>query len=142
MPLLYLTPLHTPVPGSHPMNFFLAGSQIYQAFCKGIPNYDSYVQELQARLQSCFDTVRSNLQAKKEKSKEYYDKNTNVSLFVVGEKVLLHDEKVRRGRSAKLSPPFIGPYEMISIDDVNITLRLPRNKTLKVHANRLKPFFV
>jgi hypothetical protein len=55
--------------------------------------------------------------------------------------VLLHDEKVRRGRSAKLTAPYIGPYEIIDIDDVNITLKLPRNKSLKVHANRLKPYF-
>ena len=75
--------------------------------------------------------------AKREKSKEYYDKNTNVPLFTVGKKVLLHDEK----RSSKLSSPYIGPYKIISVDDVNITLQLPQNKTLKVHANRLKPFF-
>ena len=81
------------------------------------------------------------MKAKKEKSKEYYDKNTNVPLFTVGEKALLHDEKIRRGRSSKLSPPYIGPYKIISVDDVNVTLQLPRNKTLKVHANRLKPFF-
>jgi len=62
-------------------------------------------------------------------------------LFAIGEKVLLHEEKLRRGRSAKLSPTYIGPYEIISVDGVNITLQLPRNKTLKVHANRLKPFF-
>jgi hypothetical protein len=62
-------------------------------------------------------------------------------LFTVGDNVLLPDEKIRRGRSAKLSPPFIGPYEIIEVDDVNITLRLPKNRTLKFHANRLKPFF-
>jgi len=84
---------------------------------------------------------RSNLRAKKEKSREYYDKNTNVPLFAVSEKVLLHDEKVRRCRSSKLSPPYISPYEIISVDVVNITLQLPRNKMLKVHTNRLKPFF-
>jgi len=55
--------------------------------------------------------------------------------------VLLHDERVPRGRSEKLSPPFIGPYEIIAVEDVNVTLRLPRNKTLRVHCNRLKPFF-
>jgi len=55
--------------------------------------------------------------------------------------VLLHDERVRRGRSAKLSSPYIGPYEILDIDGVNVTLKLPRNRTLKVHANRLKPFF-
>jgi hypothetical protein len=80
------------------------------------------------------------LKAKKERSKEYYDMNINVPLFA-GQKVLLHNEKVRRGRSAKLSQPYIGPYKIIFVDDVNITLRLPRNKTLRVHANRLKPFF-
>jgi hypothetical protein len=64
----------------------------------------------------------------------------NVPLFVVGDKVLLHDESVRRGRSSKLSQQRIGPYE-IPMDDVNVTLKLPRNRILKVHANRLKPFF-
>jgi len=62
-------------------------------------------------------------------------------LFTVGDKVLLKDEKIRRGRSAKLSPPFIKPYEITDVDDVNITLKLPKNRTLKVHANRLNPFF-
>jgi len=62
-------------------------------------------------------------------------------LFTIGDKVLLHDEKIRLGRSAKLSQPYIGPYEIIDIDDVNVTLKLPRNRTLKVHANRLKPYF-
>jgi len=103
-------------------------------------NYNSYVQELQSRLQSCFEVARSTLKAKKERSKEYYDKNTNVPLFAIGE-VLLHDEKVRRGRSAKLSPPFIGPNEITAVEDVNVTLRLRRNKTLRVHCNRLKSSF-
>jgi hypothetical protein len=104
-------------------------------------NYDNYVQEFQSRLQSCYEAASSNLKAKKERSKEYYDRNTNVPLFAIGEKVLLHDESVRRGRSAKLSPPFIDPYEIIAMEDLNVTLRLPRNKTLRVHCNRLKPFF-
>jgi len=103
--------------------------------------YDSYIKELQCRLQSSYQAARVNLESQKERSKEYYDRNVNTPLFTVGDKVLLHDEKIRRGRSAKLSPPFIGPYEIIDIDDVNITLKLPKNRTLKVHANRLKPFF-
>jgi hypothetical protein len=103
--------------------------------------HDNYVKELQARLQSSYETARSNLQGKKEKSKEYHDRTANVPLFVVGDKVLLHDETVRRGRSSKLSKSWIGPYDIISLDDVNVTLKLPRNRTLKVHTNRLKPFF-
>jgi hypothetical protein len=64
----------------------------------------------------------------------YYDRSVNTPLFVLGDKVLLHDERVRRGRSAKLTTPWIGPIEIVNINDVNVTLRLPRNRTLKVHA--------
>ena len=103
-------------------------------------SYGNYVKELQARLQSSYERARSNLQVKKEKSKEYYDRTVNVPLFVI-DKVLLHDETVRRGRSSKLSKSWIGPYEVIALDDVNVTLKLPRNRTLKVHVNRLKTFF-
>jgi hypothetical protein len=69
--------------------------------------YDNYVKELQARLESSYEIARSNLQVNKEKSKEYYDKTVNVPLFVVGDKVLLHDESFRRGRSSKLSQQWI-----------------------------------
>ena len=103
--------------------------------------YDNYVKELQFRLQSSYYTARANLELQKERSKDYHDKRINAPLFTVGDKVLLHDENIRLGRSANLSPPYIGPYEIIDIDDVNITLKMPRNRTLKVHANRLKPFF-
>ena len=53
----------------------------------------------------------------------------------------MHFEKVRRGRSTKLWPPWIGPYEVVDVDDVNVTLKLPRNITLKVHANRQTIFW-
>jgi hypothetical protein len=104
-------------------------------------SYDNYVKELQSRLQSSYQTPRINLEIQKERSKKHYNRNINTPLFATGDTVLLHDEKVRRGRSAKLCPPYIGPYEITEIDDVNVTLRLTRNRTLKVHANRLKPFF-
>ena len=49
-------------------------------------NYDSYVQALQSRLQSCYEVARSNLKINKEKSTEY-DRNIYVQLFAVSEKV-------------------------------------------------------
>jgi len=99
------------------------------------------VKELQSRLQSSYQAARNNLVRHKERSKEYHDRNVNTPLFTTGDKDLLHDERVRRGRSAKLSSPWIGPYDIVDVDDVNVTLKLPRNRMLKVHANRLKPFF-
>ena len=92
-------------------------------------------------MQSCYGVARANLKISKEKIKDYYDRNINVPLFAIGEKVLLNEERFRRGRPAKLTPPYIGPYEIIAVDGVNITLKLPNNRTMKVHANRLKPFF-
>jgi hypothetical protein len=65
-------------------------------------NYDSYVQELQSRLQSCYEVARSYLKAKKERSKEYYDRNTNVPLFAIGEKVLLHERKCSSWQISKI----------------------------------------
>jgi len=41
----------------------------------------------------------------------------------------------------QMTQPYIGPYEITAVEDVNVTLRLPKNRTPKVHANRLKPFF-
>jgi transposase InsO family protein len=73
--------------------------------------YDNYLKELQARLQSSYELARNNLLERKEKSKVSHDKAINIPLFAVGDKVLLHDESVRRGRSLKLSPPWIGPMK-------------------------------
>jgi hypothetical protein len=50
--------------------------------------------------------ARNNLKSQKERSKEYHDKNAYTQLFSIGDKVLQHDEKIRRGRSARLSPPW------------------------------------
>jgi hypothetical protein len=89
--------------------------------------YGNYVKELQSRLQSSYQTARVNLELQKELSKEYHDRNVNTPLFTIGDKVLLHDERIRQGRSAKLSPPYIGPYVIIGVDGVNITLKMPKN---------------
>jgi hypothetical protein len=104
--------------------------------------YDNYVKELHVRLQTSYELAMSNLQFKKEKSKGCHNRTVNVPLFVVGDTVLLHDETVRRGRSSKLTQSWIGPYQIISQGDVNVTLKLPGNRTLIVHANRLNPFLV
>jgi hypothetical protein len=94
---------------------------------KETPEIRQLCEGTRARPQSSCETAKSNLQIKKEKNKEYYDKTVNVPVFVVRDKVLLYDESVHRGRSSKLSQCWIGPYEIISLDDVNVTLKLPRN---------------
>ena len=103
-------------------------------------SYDDYLMELKGRLQSAHEVARQRLISKKEKSKEYYDKDAEQCEFEVGQKVLLHDEAVRRGRSKKLSPQYVGPYDIVAVDGVNVTIKRGR-KTQRVHVNRVKMFY-
>ena len=64
-------------------------------------NYDDYVSELRGRLQSAHAIARENLLQGKAKSKAHFDKKTVQIALQVGDKVLLFDESVRRGRSRK-----------------------------------------
>lgn len=103
-------------------------------------SYDDYVEELRLRLQTCYTRAREGLLKSKVKSKEYYDRGSKTELFREGDKVLLYDESVRRGRSRKLSAQWVGPYVVISVNGVNVTIK-SKSKVMKVHANRLKLFF-
>jgi len=103
-------------------------------------NYDNYLTELKGRLQSAHEIARQKLIISKEKSKKYYDKCSEKCEIQVGQKILLFDETVRRGRSKKLSPQYIGPYEVLAVDGVNLTIRKGRT-TQKVHVNRVRPFY-
>jgi hypothetical protein len=103
-------------------------------------SYDDYVLELKGRLQTAHEVARQKLITAKEKSKEYFDKRSNKVTLNIGDKVLLYDETVRRGRSKKLNRQWIGPYEVIGIVKVNATIKKGR-KLQKVHTNKLKPFY-
>ncbi len=103
-------------------------------------NYDNYVSELKSRLQTVHYQARQNLLASKDKSKEYYDQATGETKLKVGDKVLLYDETVRRGRSSKLSAKWIGPYILTELEKANAIITRGR-KSIKVHLNRLKAFY-
>jgi hypothetical protein len=60
--------------------------------------------------------------------------------FKVGDKVLLFDENVQRGRSKKLGAKWIEPYVVLAVEGVNTTIKQGR-EAVKVHINRLKPFY-
>ena len=61
-------------------------------------------------MQTSHQPAYQNLNKSNNRSKEYYDEATRTLKLLVGDKVLLFDETVRRGRSRKLSAPWIGPY--------------------------------
>jgi hypothetical protein len=102
--------------------------------------YDDYLAELRSRMQSAHEVARQRLLSSKEKSKEYYDRDSETLDIQVGNKVLLFDETVRRGRSRKLSPKFIGPYEVLAVEGVNVVIKRGRTSQ-RVHVNRVRPFY-
>jgi len=103
-------------------------------------NYENYVTELKGRLQSSHEVARQKLLTSKERSKVYYDKDSELPDIQVGQKVLIFDETVRRGRSKKLSPQYIGPYEVLAVEGVNVIIKKGRSAQ-KVHVNRIRPFY-
>jgi len=103
-------------------------------------NYDDYVSELKSRMQTAHAVARDRLVEGKVRSKRDYDKGTVQLTLKVGDRVLLFDENVRRGRSKKLGAKWIGPYVVLAVEGVNATIKRGRD-TVKVHINRLKPFY-
>jgi hypothetical protein len=89
-------------------------------------NYEDYLTELKGRLQTAHEVAREKLISRKEKSKEYDDKRAEPFELNVGQKVLLYDETVRRGRSQKLCPQYTGPFEVLSVNGVNATIKKGR----------------
>ena len=97
--------------------------------------YDDFVANLKQKLQYSRQVAKENLIKNKKISKQNYDKKSFVRNFTVGDKVLLYDESVRRGRSTKLSSLWIGPYKIVAkTSDVNFTIQKGKHQQT-VHAN-------
>lgn len=101
---------------------------------------DDLVQEIKQRMKLANQRVIDSTQQRKENSKLQYDLKAREKKFKIGDRVLLHQPLVRRGRSKKLVKPWVGPYTVIEINsDVNITIKKGKH-VQKVHINRVKPF--
>jgi hypothetical protein len=98
------------------------------------------VGDLKGRTQIAHAVARDRLVEGKVRSKKDYDKRTVQLTLKVGDKVLLFDESVRRGRSKKLRAKWMRPYVVLAVEGVNATIKRGRN-AVKVHLNRLKPFY-
>lgn len=103
--------------------------------------YDDFIENLKQKMQYSRQIARENLLHSKHISKNNYDKHSFPRNFTIGDKVLLYDESVRRGRSKKLSSLWIGPYIISDkISDLNYVIQKGKNKQT-IHANRLKHFY-
>ena len=81
--------------------------------------------------------IRGKMQAAQDRQKSYADLDRRDVEFAVGDKVLLRVSAIRGvmrfGKRGKLSPKYIGPFEIIArIGEVAYKLELP-NELEKVH---------
>ena len=58
-------------------------------------SYD-YAQELRERIRAANQVAKENLRKEKQKVKDYHDRKAKEITFRPGDKVLLHDETLRR----------------------------------------------
>ena len=102
--------------------------------------YEDYLSELKLRLSQSFNCARENILNHKEKNKVYYDRQSRPVSYNVGDFVLLERQVFASNKSKKLQPRYEGPYEVLSVESPNCTIRYKNNKNLKIHFNRIKPY--
>lgn len=107
-------------------------------------NYDNYTYDLKNKLQNGYKIARENLLKAKEISKNYYDRNTKVVDFAVGDEVLLEKKNKSSPKGVKgkkLGSLYDGPFDVVSIVSPENTEIKIGNKLVVVHNNRIKKFF-
>jgi hypothetical protein len=89
-------------------------------------------------LQQARKLAQQTAAAQGEKYKQNCDKQSSPHKFEIGQKVWLSDT-TSIGKNAKLTPNWIGPYEIVDINDTNAKLKI-KNKLKVVNIARLKMF--
>ena len=90
-----------------------------------IYNLDNYVNELKARLKYSLDNARNLIEKiKKDRQLESYKKTNSIELMI-GDLVLVKLESRKKNEA-----PYHGPYEIVDIDDLNVSIKI--KKMLKI----------
>ncbi|RYE12051.1 MAG: hypothetical protein EOP45_23565 [Sphingobacteriaceae bacterium] len=98
------------------------------------PVYDTenYVKEAKFRLQMAHKLASETIEKIKIKTKANYDKNSNPINVKVGDLI-----KIVKEPNNKFENKYIGPYEVIEIDNTNVVVK-KENKLYKVHKDRVR----
>ena len=111
--------------------------------------HGEYVEQLRARLEEAYKTVREHTRGVQKYEKQFYDRKATGGRYCIGDLVWLYTPAVPRGRAAKFHRPWRGPYRVVKVlSDITYRIQLvslPQRQDrrcrhrLVVHFNRLKP---
>ena len=87
-------------------------------------NVQTYAADLASKVRLTHDIIQKNMTDRAVRSKEFYDKNTEVPQIVVGSKVLLFNDALKPGESPKFHDNWTGPYLVVSKSDNGLLYRL------------------
>ncbi|EGT56837.1 hypothetical protein CAEBREN_06252 [Caenorhabditis brenneri] len=97
------------------------------------------VEKAQSKLhQKCAEKIRE----KTKKQQEFHDSQNGINdvAIKIGDKVL-----IRKGKYNKITPQFLGPFDVIAVENPNITVKVPaigtrsqKERTRTVHKNTCK----
>jgi hypothetical protein len=87
---------------------------------------ESFAAERLQMLQQAHRLAQQSASEQGEKYKISYDKKSVQHKFEIGQKVWLSDTTLI-GKNAKLAPNWIGPYEIVDVNDTNAKLKI-KNK--------------
>ena len=115
------------------------------AFSPPSQDYESiedYRHELVRKLSFAYQVVSDNLEAARQKQKEFYDRKANFSTdkLAINDRVFLHDPSVPKGKCKKFLHKWKGPFRVLdkNATDCKIVLESGRGEPRWCHANRLK----
>ena len=99
-----------------------------------LPTYQNYLVDLVKRLIRIQKLAHDNLIKSKEKSKKYYDRNSNVQEFKLGSSVFLQ----KGPKPGKLENRYTVSHKVLQIFDNKNVKIITEKGTKIVHPNRLK----
>jgi hypothetical protein len=100
---------------------------------------ESFTAERLQLLQHTCQVARQHGEAQGMKYKQQFDASTSPHKFKIDQKVWLSDTTAL-GKNPKLTPKWLGPYQIVDLNENNAKLQIKNNKFKIVNCARLKPF--
>ena len=94
------------------------------------------VEETQAAIANKWTEAATNLEAAKTQYKKYYEQGnvTKEKCIRQGDFVYVKNQR----RQSSLDPYFLGPFEVLSVEEPTVTVRSERRGPLTIHKNNVR----